>query len=221
MNARTFLIPCICAVLLIALVLPAGADDTAQVTTVAPTDNVTVASPPAFDPFGAIEGIIGLRHEDRNLTQDINANDQQIHQNWWDNINIFSSILGNREAVRSDQQADLANRTQDIGYREDIHAERQDMRNDSGNQSADQQQIAGYRADISQDRQDINTTHEDIRDERNASAEDRAVIHENQQQDLSLRQDNNATRQDIAANREQIRDDRQQVHTGRQGDGSS
>jgi hypothetical protein len=119
MNARIFLIPCICAVLLIALVLPAGADDTIQVTTVPRTDNITVASPAAFDPLGAIESIIGLQHEDRNLTQDINANDQQIHQNWWDNLNIFSSILGNREAVRSDQQH-LA------GYRADISQNRQD-----------------------------------------------------------------------------------------------
>ena len=207
--------------LLIALVFPAGADDTAQVTTVPPTDNATVASPPAFDPLSAIEGIIGLRHEDRNLTQDINTNDQQIDQNWWDNLNILSSILGKRETVRSEQQADLANQLQDIGYHEEIHVDRQDMRNDSGNQSADQQQIAGYRADISQDQQDINATHGDIRDERNASAEDWAAIHENQQQDLSLRQDNNATRQDIDANREQIRDDRPQVRTDRGTDGSS
>jgi hypothetical protein len=220
MNARTFLIPCICAVLLLALVLPAGADNTTLVT-VQPTDNVTVASPPAFDPFGTIEGIFGLRHEDRNLTQDIRTNDQQIHQNWWDNFNIFGTILGNREAVRADQQADLANRSQDAGYREDIHADRQDMRNDSANQTADQQQIAAYRADISQNREDINATHADIHDERNASAGDWAAIHGNQQQDLSLRQDNNATRRDIAANREQIRDDRQQVRTDRGTPGSS
>ncbi|MGB9220936.1 hypothetical protein, partial [Methanoregula sp.] len=68
MNLRMLAIPCICAVLLIALVLPASADDASQVNV---TPTVTIATPPAFDPLGSIEGIFGLRHDDRNLTQDI------------------------------------------------------------------------------------------------------------------------------------------------------
>ena len=206
MKISTLVIPCICAVLLLALVLPAGADDTSQVT-VTPTATIAAAQP-SFDPFGSFLGIIGLRHEDQNLTQDIHANDQEIHQNWWDSLNIFQNILGNRATVRSDQEADLANRTENIGYREDIHADRIDIRNDTGNKTEEEQQIVQYHSDIHQDWQDINATHQDIHEERNASAQDWSDINANHQQDITLRQTNGADWEQVHDNRQQIREDR-------------
>ena len=227
MNTKTALIPCISVILLFALALPASADGTTQVT-VKPTDTITAAVTPAFDPVGAIEGIFGLRHdirtlqtEDRNLTNDIGANRQEIHQNWWDNLNIFGSIFKNRETIRSDQAADFANRTDNIGYREDIHAGREDMRNDPGNRTADLQQIGSDRAGIQKDGQNIADNHGDIADERNATREDRAVIRKNRQQDLTLRQENNATHQEINTNREQIHADRQQIQKERENTSSA
>ena len=205
MKLKMLVIPCICAVLLLALVLPASADDASQVTV---TPTATIISPPAFDPLGSLESILGLRHEDQNLTQNINANDQEIHQNWWDSLNIIQDILGNHATVSSDQAADLENRSANIGYREDIHADQQDIRNDSGNQTAEEQQIASDRADIHQDWQGNAATHQDIQDERNASQQDWSQINANRQDDASLRQDNGADREQIQDNRQQIRDDR-------------
>ena len=141
MNPSILVITCICTVLLFALVLPVSADDASTVT-VTPIATITSTPAPGFDPLGSLESILGLRHEDRNLTQDISANDQDIHQNWWDNLNIFQDILGNRATVREDQSTDLANRSANLGYREDIHTDRQDIRNDSGNQTDEEQQIA-------------------------------------------------------------------------------
>ena len=106
MNPSILVITCICTVLLFALVLPVSADDASTVT-VTPIATITSTPAPGFDPLGSLESILGLRHEDRNLTQDISANDQDIHQNWWDNLNIFQDILGNRATVREDQSTDL------------------------------------------------------------------------------------------------------------------
>ncbi len=163
---------------------------------------------PGFDPLGSLESILGLRHDDRNLTQNISANDKDIDQNWWDNLDIFQDILGNRATVRDDQSADLANRSTNIGYREDIHTDRQDIRNDSGNRTAEEQQIAADRGDIHQDWQGNAAIHQDIHNERNASEQDWTQINANWQQDASLRQNNSADREQIQDNRQQIRDDR-------------
>jgi len=73
-------------------------------------------------------------------------------------------MLGNRATARSDQAIDLENRSDTIGYREDIRADRVDLRNGTGNRTAEEQQIAGYRSDIQKDRQDFNATHQDIRE---------------------------------------------------------
>jgi hypothetical protein len=214
-------------VLLFALVLPASADDSAPAI-VQPTATVTMASPPAFDPVGSILGIFGLRQdihatqaEDRNLSQDIQANQQEIHQNWWDNVDIFSNILSNWGVIHTDQQADLANRSANLADRQDIQSDRVDMKNDPGNRSAYQEQIATEKADIQQNLQDINATHGQIQDERDANHQDWATMSQNWQQDQTLRQEDNATHQQIQDNREQIRDDRQQIRNDRGSAGST
>jgi hypothetical protein len=227
MNTRTLLIPCICAVLLFALVLPASADNSAPAI-VQPTATVTMASPPSFDPFGSILGIFGLRQDihtlqntDRNLSQDIQANQQEIHQNWWDNLNIFSNIMNNWGVIHTDQQVNLANRTANLEDRQDIQMDRMDMKNDPVNRSVYQDEIATQHSDIRQDWQDINATHDQIQDVRDANHQNWAAMNQNWQQNQILRREDNATHQVIQQNHEQIQDDRQQIRSDREGSGSS
>ena len=226
MKTRMIAMTSLCAMLILALALPALADDSAQ-PLVQPSASIAPADTSGFDPVGPVLGFLGLRHdihslqgEDRNLSQDVNANRQEIHQNWWDNLGIFNNILGNRETVRSDQQADLADRQANLGLRQDIRNEQIDIKDNPDNKTADLQQIAGDRGTIRGNWQEINTTHSEIHDERNLSRGDWADIHANNQADGTLRQENNATRGEIRANHEQIQDDREQIRDGRK-NGSS
>lgn len=221
MKTRMIALTTICAMLILALAFPALADDPARPVEQA-SATITPSDSPGFDPIGSVMGALGLRHDirslqsgDRNLSQDISANQQEIHQNWWDNIGFFTTILGNRETVRNDQQSELADRQENFGLREEIRNARLDVKNNPENKTADLQQIGGDKGTIRGNWQEINTTHSNIHAERNLSKENWSSIHANNQADVTLREENNATRSEIHVNHIQIQDDRQQIRDGR------
>jgi hypothetical protein len=220
MKTRMFAITSLCAVLLFALALPAWADDSVPAT-VQPTATVSPADSPSFDPVGSFMGIIGLRQdirarqaEDRNLSQDIQANQEEIHQNWWENIGLFKNILGNRETVRSAQQDELANRQESLGLRQDIQNTRLDVKNNPDNKTVDLQQIAGDKDTLHGNWQENNATHSTIHEERNLSRQNWSAVHTIVLEDVTLRKEDNSTRGEIHTNREQIARDRQQIRSG-------
>ncbi len=211
----------LCAVLLIALAIPAWADDSAPVT-VQPPAAITAADSPSDDPVGSILGIFGLRHdirarqaENRNLSQEINASREAIHENWWDNIGIFQNILGNRETIWAGQLAELENRAENMGLRQEIHTVRTDLKENPANRTDDLQQIAGDKDALRGNWQEMNETHSEIHDERNLSRENWSAIRTNNQEDASLREENNATREAIHTNHELIQEDRRQIRDER------
>jgi hypothetical protein len=221
MKARILAITSMCTVLLIALAIPAWADDSAPVI-VQPPSTITAADSPSADPVVSILGIFGLRHdihvrqaENRNLSQEINASRDAIHENWWDNIGIFKDILGNRESIRAGQQAELENRTANIGLRQEIHAARTDLKENPANRTVDLQQIAGDKDALRGNWQEINATHSEIHADRTLSRENWSAIHTNNQEDVALRQENNATREAIHTNHELIQEDRRQIRDER------
>jgi hypothetical protein len=226
MKTRILLITTICAVLLIALALPAMADDSAPAA-VQPPATVSPADSASFDPAGSFMGLLGLRQdirarqaEDRNLSQDIQANQEEIHTNWWENIGIFKNILGNRETVRSARQDELANRQENIGLRQDIQDARLDIKNNPDNKTVDLQQIAGDKNTLHGNWQENNATHSTIHEERDLSRQNWSAVHTIVQEDITLRNEDNVSRGEIQTNREQIARDRQQIRNERK-NGSS
>jgi hypothetical protein len=226
MKTRILIITSLCVVLLFALAIPAWADDSVHAT-VQTTATVSPADSPSFDPVGSFMGVLGLRQdirarqaEDRNLSQDIQANKQEIHTNWWENIGIFKNILGNRETVRSAQQDELANRQENLDLRQDIQNIRLDIENNPDNKTVDLQQIAGDKNTIHGKWQENNATHSTIHEERNLSRQNWSAVHTIVQEDVTLRKEDNATRGEIHTNREQIALDRQQIRSERK-NGSS
>jgi len=222
MKTPTIALTALCVMLTLAAASPvlAAAEDPA-LTGIQPTASVAGADPAAPDPVGSLMGFLGLRHdiharqaEDRNLSQDLRENQQEIHRNWWENIGLFENILGNRDAARPARQEELAIRQENLGLHEEIRDIRLDMQNNPGNMTAGCEQIADDRETIKENWQEINATHSTIQTGRNLSRENWSVIRTNNQEDITLRQENNMTREQIHTNRIQNQEDRRQIRDG-------
>lgn len=217
MKTRSTAITVLGAMLVLALAVPVMADESAPADAMV-TTSVPQAESPAFDPVGSFMGMLSLRQEirerqaeNRNLSQDIRENQQEIHGNWWENTALFENILGNREAARSAQQDELALRRENLGHREEIRNTRLDMQDNPDNRSAGREEIAADKDVIRQNWQEINATRSIIHDQRNLIRENRSVIRQNNQEDIDLRQENNVSWSEIRTNHEQNREDRQQI----------
>lgn len=221
MKTSTIAMTALAALLILALAVPVLAEDPAQADATQTTE-VTQADSPASDPLGSFLGFFGIRHdirerqeENRNLSQDLQTTQQEIHENWWENIGVFNNLLGNRQTVRSAQQDELALRQENLGLRENMRNTRLDIKENPENKTAGLEQIAGNRETLHTNWQEINATHDSIEAARNLSLENRSVIHENNLEDLALRQENNATREAIYTNRVQNQQDRQLIRNER------
>jgi hypothetical protein len=199
----------------------------APVETTPPTDTVAPNETPGTDPVDPIGGFFGWRHDmpaekaaNANLTGGIQDNRQEIHRNWWDNLNIWEKIFAHREDVRSDQQLDLANRTANAELRRGILEARLGIREDPANASVYRSEINESRDDIKLNKENISLNHHDIQEERNATQLDRTTIRETRQDDLQIRKENNASRQEVKQNKADIRSDRQQIRSERGNKGS-
>jgi hypothetical protein len=184
------------------------------------TPAYTIAPAPAhgFDPLGSLFGIFGLRQDiqtdraaDANLTTGIQDNRQDIHQTWWDNLNIVQNIDNDISQIKTDLAVDHSDRTEDTQLQQQIHQDRVDIHQNPDNAST-------YRADISEDRtelqlnrENVTLNNQNIKADQNAVQQDRADLRENRQDTSQLRQDDHTLGQQVSQNRTDIRTDRMDI----------
>jgi hypothetical protein len=184
------------------------------------TPTYTIAPAPAhgFDPVGSLYGIFGLRQDirtdrtaDANLTADIHDNRQDIHQNWWDNLNIVQNINNDVSQIKTDLALDHSDRTQDNQLQQQIHQDRVDIRQNPDNTSTYRADISGDRIELQLNRENITLNNENMKADQNAVQQDRADVRDNRQDTSQLRQDDHTIRQQVSQNRADIRTDRMNI----------
>ncbi|MEN6443974.1 MAG: hypothetical protein ABFC71_09520 [Methanoregula sp.] len=198
-------------VILLAFTIPAYAAADDNQTAVPAEETVAPATGTGFDPFGTIAGIFGYRQEiraeksaDANLTLPDQSAREEIHQNWWDSIPVIGDIIGNHQQVRSVQELNRANISENAASRQTIRTNQVNKYEDPGNSSAYQDEINESRIGIHENRQDLATNHQEIKVERNASVQDAAEIRDTHQENAGIR-GVNVSHQEVHENRQDVR----------------